>query len=274
MDLLGEVSLDVVRIQLICEYYDEVVDFEKLIKRQIEKFDVVTKQKIVFNIAIAYDGLKKYEQALVYYEMLEDIVTEPDKIFHLKNMKALCLEGLHRYDEAISLYRSALLKYSDIEKKLIASANLMYIAQMQDNRERCKFYLRKNKQLLEEIEGNSSIELQYIERVYYSMAEAAEYLNRNKEATEYYYKVFTDMDNVSITNMRFKYLSMGRLLKISDNCDIKNIKKLEKIYFTLLSEKANLMLGYKFVNYYNTYNFKEHLDSFLKRMLDYKEEEI
>ena len=265
-EILGEVSLNLIRINLFYHNYDEMLDLGKLIKKEVNNFDVEVRQKIIFNLALAYDGLKKFDTALEYYTSLDDIVTDPERIFHLNNMKALCYEGLKSYDEAISLYRGMLLRHGDIGKKLIVSANLMYISQVQDNHERCKFYLRKNKQLLNEI-SNNNLGIDYLERVYYSMAEAAEYLNRIKDAVQYYSKVFLTSDNdMLLSNISFKYQAMGRLLNLSNEKNIELIKKVEVAYFKLLEQKENLKLGYRFLYYYNKYNFNSEQKSFLEKI--------
>ena len=265
-NLLGEVSLNLIRIHLFYYNYDEMLDVEKLIKKEIEKFDVELRQKIIFNLALAYDGLKRFDKALEYYTSLDAIVTDTERIFHLNNMKALCYEGMKSYDDAISLYRGMLLRYDDVGKKLIVSSNLMYISQVQNNTERCKFYLRKNKHLLEQLDENN-LTLDYLERVYYSMAEAAEYLNRNNEALNYYSKVFlTNSESWLVSNIGFKYQAMEKLLKLSGEKDLELVKKVEDAYFKLLEKKEELKIGYHFLRYYNTYNFDDSEKVFLEKI--------
>ena len=264
--LLGIVSLDLIRIHLFYHNYDAVLDLEKLIKKEISNFNVEVRQKIIFNLALAYDGLKKFDSALDYYVSLDGIVKDPEKIFHLNNMRALCYEGLKEYEKAISLYRGMLLKYNEQGKKLIVSANLMYISQIQDNIDRCKFYLRKNKQLLEQF-SEQDLGLDYLERIYFSMGEAAEYLNRNNEALKFYSKVFlTNADNLFVSNISIRYQAMERVLKLSTEKNIVLIKKVENVYFKLLEQKEELKFGYRFLYYYNKYNFISEQKSFLEKI--------
>lgn len=243
---LGKVSLSLIRIYLQTENFQAAVDLENLIKSEINNFEQPEKTIILYNMGVIHDELKNHERSLHYFKLVEDHVSSYEKIFEVKNYQALALADLKKYDEAISIYRSLMLKYQDISYKIIINNNLMYISRMQNDIDKIKFYLRKGKKLTELVDFDNVSKYGF-EQTLFEIGKTSIMLNKKKDAVTYFLKLCEEKTK---QNLNFKFSAIRYLLTLLTKKDLETVKKIEKFYFKLLQREKRLEIAFDFVDFY------------------------
>jgi tetratricopeptide (TPR) repeat protein len=243
---LGKVSLSLIRIYLQTENFQAAVDLENLIKFEINNFDQPEKKIMLYNMGVIHDNLKNNEEALQYFKLVEAYISSEQQIFEVKNYQALALADLKRYDEAISIYRSLMLKYSDIYYKIIINDNLLYISRLQNNTDKIKFYLRKGKKLIE-LANSDDVSKYAFEQALFEVGEISLILNKKKDAINYLFKLCNEKTK---QNLNLKFSAIRYLLTILTKKDIETVKKIEKFYFNLLKREKRLEIAFDFIDFY------------------------
>lgn len=263
LETLGKISLSLIRVYLQTENFNAAVDLENLIKSEIENFQQPEKTIILYNLGLIYDSIKDHKKAINYFWEVEKFVKDEEKIFDVKNYQALSLADLGKYSEAVSIYRSLMLKYKDPMNKLTINCNLLYISKLEKNKDKIKFYYRKCKHILKEkIEEISKYPFE-LEQSQYSIGEIAEILTRKKDAIEFYLSVCKEK---TIRNNQIKYDSIKSLLRLFTKKDIAEVKEIENLYFLLLQREENFSVGYNFIDFYFKENLKKEQELFLEKI--------
>jgi|GEM_PF-3240516 len=249
---LGEISVTLVRIYLQTENYKAAIDLENLIKSELQNFLPKEKTIIYFNLGCIFDSLKLHQQALNYLEKVESLVSNPDQFFDVKNYQALSQADLGCFETATSIYRSLMLKFKDPVKKLMINDNLLYIAKLENNEDKIRFYFRKCKKLISELLESNDYYAFALEQALFSVAEVAYELKKKKDATNFYLLI---CGNITDRNIDIKFKSIKKLLELLTKKDLKKVRELESFYLELLNREKNLSVGFEFISFY----FREHL---------------
>jgi len=263
---LGEISVTLVRIYLQTENYHAAIDLENLIKSEIESFNSKEKTIIYFNLGCIFDSLKKHDDALKYFKKVEILVSNPDQFFDVKNYQALSSADLGNFEKSISIYRSLMLKFKDPVKKLMINDNLLYVAKLEKNDEKIRFYFRKCKKLVNDLLLSNDYYAFSLEQALFSIAEVAYELKKTKDAIKFYSLLCR---NITDRNIDIKFKSIQRLLLISTKKDLLSIHNLENLFFELLEKERNLGVGFEFISFYTRENLKDEQERFLKKIKKY-----
>ncbi|ADO83687.1 helix-turn-helix domain-containing protein [Ilyobacter polytropus] len=243
---LGKVSLSLIRIYLQTENFQAAVDLENLIKSEIISFLLPEKSIILFNFGCIFDSLKDYNRALEYFCQVEEYISDSDQYFDVKNFQAISSADLGKYDNSISIYRSLMLKYKDINRKIIINNNLLYISRLENNSDKIKFYLRKCKKLIELVDLDKFSNYTF-EQIIFEIGETSLLLNKRKDAITYFLKL---CDEKTKRNLNKKFSSVRYLLTLFTKKDLETVKKIEKFYFTLLKREKRLEIAFDFIDFY------------------------
>jgi len=263
---LGEISVTLVRIYLQTENYHAAIDLENLIKSEIESFNSKEKTIIYFNLGCIFDSLKKHDDALKYFKKVEILVSNPDQFFDVKNYQALSSADLGNFEKSISIYRSLMLKFKDPVKKLMINDNLLYVAKLEKNDEKIRFYFRKCKKLVNDLLLSNDYYAFSLEQALFSIAEVAYELKKTKDAIKFYSLLCR---SITDRNIDIKFKSIQRLLLISTKKDLLSIHNLENLFFELLEKERNLGVGFEFISFYTRENLKDEQERFLKKIKKY-----
>ncbi|WP_319200221.1 helix-turn-helix transcriptional regulator [uncultured Ilyobacter sp.] len=243
---LGKVSLSLIRIYLQTENFQSAVDLENLIKSEISSFALPEKSIILFNFGIIFDSLKDHNKALEYFNLVEEYISDSDQYFDVKNYQALSFADLGKYDSSVSIYRSLMLKYKDINHKIIINNNLLYISRVENNSDKIKFYLRKCKKLIELV-NLDEVSNYTFEQIIFEIGETSLILNKRKDAINYLLRLCNEKTK---RNLNKKFSAIRYLLTLFTKKDIETVKKTEKFYFTLLKREKRLEIAFDFVDFY------------------------
>ena len=257
---LGKVSLSLIRIYLQTENFQAAVDLENLIKSEIDNFHQPEKTIILYNLGVIHDELKNYNKSLYYFKTVENYVSSSEKIFEIKNYQALALADLKKYDEAISIYRSLMLKYNSINYKIIINDNLLYISRLQNDTNKIKFYLRKGKKLIELIKIDKDVSKYAFEQTLFEVGETSLLLNKKKDAIVYFLKL---CDEKTKQNLNLKFSSIRYLLTLLTKKDLETIKNIEKFYFELLKREKRLEVSFDFIDFYMKNGLQKEINNIL-----------
>ncbi len=263
LDRLGKISLSLLRIYINIENFIAAVDLENLIKSEVNSFNMPEKIIVLFNFGFIYDSLKISNKALDYFIEVEKYVSNKEKLFDVKNLQALSLADLGRFEEATSIYRSLMLKYKTSKEKLIINDNLLYIAKLENNDEKLKFYYRKCKKLIKTDDKYDENTIITVEQIQHSLGEVALSLNRTKEAINFFTKV---CENKTNRNIQLKFNSIKNLLKLYTKKNLNIVEILENLYFELLNREKDLSVGYEFISFYIRENLKKEQENFLEKI--------
>ena len=259
---LGKVSLSLIRIYLQTENFQAAVDLENLIKSEINNFEQPEKTIILYNLGAIHDNLKNHEKSLYYFKSVEPYVSSSEKIFELKNYQSIALADLKKYDEAISIYRSLMLKYQDISYKIIINNNLMYISRMQNDIDKIKFYLRKGKKLVKLVDLDNVSKYGF-EQILFEIGKTSIMLNKKKDAVTYFLKL---CDEKTKQNLNLKFLAIRHLLTLLTKKDLETVKKIEKFYFDLLKREKRLEIAFDFTDFYMKNGFQNEINNLLNKI--------
>ena len=260
---LGKISLSLIRVYLQTENFQAAVDLENLIKSEIENFQQPEKTIILYNLGVIHDGLKNHEKSLYYFKAVEPYVTLSEKIFEIKNYQALALADLEKYDEAISIYRSLMLKYNSINYKIIINDNLLYISRLQNNINKIKFYLRKGKRLIELIKIDKDVSKYAFEQTLFEVGETSLLLNKKKDAIVYFLKL---CDEKTKQNLNLKFSSIQYLLTLLTKKDLETVQNIEKFYFELLKREKRLEVSFDFIDFYMKNGLQKEVNNILNNI--------
>lgn len=266
LDRLGKISLSLLRIYINNENFMAAVDLENLIKSEINDFNMPEQAIILFNFGFVYDSLKISDKALSYFSEVEKFITNKEKLFDVKNLQALSFVDLGNFNEAISIYRSLMLKYKSSIHKLIINDNLLYTFKVKNDEEKIKFYYRKCKNLVKEQLANHNYSDIGIEEALFSLGEVALQLGKKKDAIVYFSELCNEKSQRKID---FKFQAIKKLLNILSKKDIDKVLNLEKFYLDLLKRERKLSVGFEFISYYSRENFKSEQDQFLKKIKEF-----
>ncbi len=260
---LGEISVALVRIYLQTENYKAAIDLENLIKSELQNFFPREKTIIYFNLGCIFDSLKLHQQALKYLEKVESLVSSPDQLFDVKNYQALSHADLGCFETATSIYRSLMLKFKDPVKKLMINDNLLYIAKLEKNEDKIRFYFRKCKKLINELLESNDYYAFALEQALFSVAEVAYELKKRKDATNFYLLV---CGHITDRNVDIKFKSIKKLLELLTKKDLQRVLELESFYLELLNREKNLSVGYEFISFYMKEHLKTEQENFLEKI--------
>ena len=243
---LGKVSLSLIRIYLQTENFQAAVDLENLIKSEINSFPLAEKTILLFNFGIIFDSLKNHDKALEYFNNVEEYISDLDQYFDVKNYQALSFADLGKYDSSVSIYRSLMLKYKDINHKIIINNNLLYISGLEKNKDKIKFYLRKCKKLIELV-NSDEVSGYTFEQIIFEIGETSLQLNKKKDAITYFFKL---CDEKTKRNLNKKFSAIRYLLTLLTKKDLEKIKNIENFYFNLLEREKRLEIAFDFIDFY------------------------
>ncbi len=263
---LGEISLTLVRIYLQTDNYNAAIDLENLIKSEINFFEKREKVILLYNMGLINDFLKNHTKALEYFLKVEKYIDDPERIFDVKNYQALSYADLKNIDSAISIFRSLMLKYKDPVKKLMINDNLLYIAKIEKNDDKVRFYFRKCKKIINDLLVSNDYYAFALEQAIYSVAETAKELNKKKDAINFYFLL---CENRTERNTEIKFKAVKYLLELFAKKDLQKVKKIEDFYFNLLKREKDLSVGYEFISFYMKENLKQEQEEFLKKIKEF-----
>jgi transcriptional regulator with XRE-family HTH domain len=259
LQTLGKISLSLIRIYLKTENFNAAVDLENLIKSEIDNFQHNEKTIILYNLGVIHDNLKNHQKSLYYFKSVESYIFSSEKIFEVKNYQALALADLKKYDDAISIYRSLMLKYTEINYKIIINDNLLYISRLQNNLDKIKFYLRKGKKLIISVNPND-ISGYALEQTLFEIGETSLILNKNKDAIHYFFELCNEKTK---QNLNLKFSAIGYLLNLLTKKDLKIVQKIEKFYFDLLKREKKLEISFYFIDFYMKNGLQKEVSNLL-----------
>jgi len=265
---LGEISVTLIRIYLQTENYHAAIDLENLIKSEINSFEVKEKTIMYFNLGCIFDSLKLHKQALHYFVLVETFINNPNQFYDVKNYQALSLADIGDTSEAISIYRSLMLKYKSPSKKLTINNNLLYIAKKNNDLEKVKFYYRKCKNLIKKELASEDIDYEVftLEQIQHYLGETALYLGKRKDALQFFLDVCEDETH---RNTDLKFDSIKNILLLSNKKKLLTVLSLEKIYFDLLKREKDLSVGFEFISFYTRENLRDEQERFLEKIKKY-----
>ncbi|WP_319372157.1 helix-turn-helix transcriptional regulator [uncultured Ilyobacter sp.] len=256
---LGKVSLSLIRIYLQTENFLAAVDLENLIRSEINSFSLPERSIILFNFGCIFDSLKDHQKALEYFNDVEQYISDSNQYFDVKNYQALSLADLSHYEKAISIYRSLMLKYKDINHKMIINNNLLYISRLENSTDKIKFYLRKCKKLIELV-SLDEVSKYTFEQMIFEIGETSLLLNKKKDAINYFFRLCNEKTK---RNLNFKFSAIRYLLTHLTKKDLETVQKIEKFYFDLLKREKRLELSFDFIDFYMKFGLQNEINNFL-----------
>ncbi len=259
---LGKISLSLIRIYLQTENFQAAVDLENLIKSEINYFSLSEKSIILFNFGCIFDSLKDHQKALEYFDDVEQYISDPNQYFDIKNYQALSFADLGDYDNSTSIYRSLMLKYKDINHKMIINNNLLYISRLENNTDKIKFYLRKCKKLIELI-NLDDVSKYTFEQILFEIGETSLILNKKKDAIVYFLKL---CDEKTKRNLNFKFSAIRYLLTLLTKKDLETVQKIENFYFEILKREKRMELSFDFIDFYMKNGLQKEINNILNNI--------
>ena len=259
---LGKISLSLIRIYLQTENFQAAVDLENLIKSEINYFSLSEKSIILFNFGCIFDSLKDHKKALEYFNDVEQYISDPNQYFDIKNYQALSFADLGDYDNSTSIYRSLMLKYKDINHKMIINNNLLYISRLENNTDKIKFYLRKCKKLIALI-NLDDVSKYTFEQILFEIGETSLILNKKKDAIVYFLKL---CDEKTKRNLNFKFSAIRYLLTILTKKDLETVQKIENFYFEILKREKRMELSFDFIDFYMKNGLQKEINNILNNI--------
>ncbi|TDT72380.1 hypothetical protein EV215_0181 [Hypnocyclicus thermotrophus] len=258
-----EILYNTLYINIIFNNFNRNIDLENQFFSYIQSLENY-KEKIFYLLGISHKNLNTINYALRYFEELEKIETDTEKIFELKLLLAECYELEKYFDKANSIYRGLLLKYKSIYKKSIVNLKLLILSKQMNDIQKASLYIRKLKSFLKELNTSRNND-KLISEIEFEFIEISKILPNKKMAL----KSIKNILQNQLASTEKKYLSIKSAFYFLDKNDIIFVNLIEEFYFKLMKTKPRHDIGFLFINYYIENEFFDLRDRFLRKIKMY-----
>jgi tetratricopeptide (TPR) repeat protein len=258
-----EILYNMLYINIIFNNFNKNIDLENQFFSYIQTLENY-KEKIFYLLGISHKNLNAINYALRYFEELEKIEKDSEKKFELKLLLAECYEIEKYFDKAYTIYRGLLLKNKSIYKKSIINLKLLILAKKSNDIEKSKFYIKKLKSFLKELNNNREND-KLISEIEFEFIEIAKILPHKKMGINSIKNILQN----KLASIDKKYSSIKSAFYFADKNDILFINFIEEFYFELMKINPRHDIGFLFINYYIEHEFFDLRDRFLRKIKMY-----
>lgn len=248
----------------------EIIELYNLVHTLESKIPKDIYWKFVFNSAIAYMRLNKYEDCLKQIDYLEkNFELSLDTKFNLSSLKTSCYQSKMHYSDALDIQK-LLLQDADklgLEKNLIVLCNILEIYTKLHDSFNLREYLKKCLKLINEYENSPSTH--YLPDIYLDISLTLKEIKNLELAKTYFLKCILESKKnpkVSILSRAFENL-ISIFIEENDLKRLNDLKNLLMEFISLQILPKNDMLIFRLIKYYNKIEDKETISDILNFIL-------